>query len=50
MMKTKFNDYPALEADVLLTSILYTRVKPSNIEVALLGDRIKYLRKLITKK
>jgi len=49
-MRSKFDDYAALEADVLLTSILYTRVKPSNIELALLSDRIKYLRNLITKK
>lgn len=47
-MKAKyFDDYNALEADVFLTSILYTRINASRLKLTMLQARIYYLKRLI---
>lgn len=50
MRKAKLHDYAGLEADVLLTSILYTRIPHSVAKINSLDARVKYLRKHIIQK
>jgi hypothetical protein len=46
-IKPYLDDYAGLEADVLLTAILFERINPPMVKLNILNERIKFLEKLL---